>query len=45
MILLGENEIKENNFKLKNMSRGKETSISFTDLEKAYEIIKGTTNS
>lgn len=45
VILLGEDEIKENNFKLKDMNRGKETSISFTDLEKAYEIIKGTTNS
>lgn len=44
VILLGEEEIKSNAFKLKDMKSGVETNISFTDLEAVLEIIKGTTN-
>ncbi len=43
MIILGEDEIKENYFKLKDMNKGLETSISLTDLESVSNIIEGIT--
>lgn len=43
VIILGEDEIKENYFKLKDMNKGLETSISLTDLESVSNIIEGIT--
>lgn len=40
VILLGEDEIKSNTFKLKDMKSGVETSIPFANLEAVLEIIK-----
>lgn len=40
-IILGENEIKNNSFKLKNMLKNEETEIKLDELEKVKEIIRG----
>lgn len=41
VIVLGEDEIKENSFKIKNMNSGIEESISFSNLESILSFIKG----
>ena len=39
VIILGDDEIKNNSFKLKNMIENKEEIISFNELEKVRDII------
>jgi histidyl-tRNA synthetase len=40
IIILGENELKENNFKLKDMENGTEVTISLNDLNEIKNVIK-----
>lgn len=41
IIVLGEREVKEEKFKLKELKSGMETEIKFSELEKLKELIKG----
>jgi len=40
VIVLGENELKEKSFKLKDMKSGKETKIKIADLSKLKDKLK-----